>query len=163
MPAFHRSVGLLWAVMFCCAIGLAGCDQMKQTPDYWIARAIDSEGANWQIYHDGDWHNVMMDGVRPPSVTRRHIRAADNWFIFAGWVDSVGIVSGRLPICTIEAWNVVPPVRRKVVDFVPADTTGLPWMTVDDFESEVDFQRFTASSVAQFWPKISSLEAPTSR
>jgi len=133
---------------------------MKQSPDYWIARSIDDLALNWQIYRNGEWMDVTIDGVRPPSNVREHVLEGDNWYIFAGWVDSVGIIAGRLPMLTIEAWNIVPPVRRKLVDFLPPDTSGLPWLTVDDFATLLDFQRFTVNSAAQFWPPISTLERP---
>ena len=157
----------LMCVLVLAALGVSaglfvGCE-MKQDPNFWVARATNIDGTGWQIYHDGEWHNVLMDGVSPPSYVQRHILAADNWFIFAGWVDSVGLIAGRLPICTIEAWNVVPPVRRRLVDFAPPDTSGLPWMTVDDFVSDIDYQRFSASSAAQFWPAVRSLERPKVR
>jgi len=138
---------------------IGGCSPQPE-PKYWVARASSSDGSTWQVYYDSAWHDVRTDGVRPPFYVRRHILAGGNWFIFAGALDTTWRGTPAKPFMLLQAWNIVPPVRRYLTSGLPPDTTGLPWLTQDDFVTLEDFQKFSLSMAAQYWPRLARIEHP---
>jgi|GEM_PF-1191287 len=153
--------GYLIGVSFLIAL-IGGC-QGQPDARFWIARPAPGGDDGWQIYYGRAWHDVVIDGVRPPSYVAPHILTAGNRFMFAGSLDTAGISRTDLPVFRLQAWNVLPPIRRQLVAGAEPDTTGLPWLTRDDFTSLVDYQRFSLLSASQRWPwKGKGMELPDS-
>ncbi len=139
---------------------LAGCN-LQPEQKFWAARASSCDGKLWQIYYDAAWHDIVIDGVRPPSYVAQRILEADNCFLFAGYLDTAGISRTDLPVLRLAAWNILPPVRRQLVEGEPPDTTGVRWLTQADFPTLVDYQRFSLLAASVYWPwNLRGLEFP---
>lgn len=139
---------------------LAACT-IQPEQRFWIARAATPESILWQVYYDAAWHDVVTDGVRPPSYVAPHILEAENRFLFAGHLDTVGRDRTELPVLRLAGWNILPPVHRLLVKGEPPDTTGLRWLTRDDFPVLVDYQRFSLLAASLPWPwNLKGVEVP---
>ena len=121
-----------------------GCNVGPDTR-YFLARPLSSRGLAWEIYTRGTWRVVEFQGVRPPSYVGESVLAGGNYFLFAGKFLEPNTLEFR-------AWTVLPPVRRMVSAGSPPDTTGLPWLTGDDFPKLEDYQRFSLLAAGERWP-----------
>jgi hypothetical protein len=137
------SVHLLRCPILLC-VALFACNA---EPDirFFLARPANPAATEWQIYTRHAWRTVKLDGVRPPSYVGRHILDAGNCFFFSGELQESNTLRFR-------GWNILPPVRRLLYKNTPADTTGLPWLTGEDFPRLEDYQRFSLLAAAERWP-----------
>ena len=126
---------------------LAGCE-LHRDPVRRFARADGADG--WVVYHEDAWRPAAISGVRPPSYVAEHILRAGNTFIFTGNVARSGEDSVAVEL---RAWSVVLPIRRWPADSVSVDTTGARLLTLDDFRSVHDYQRFTYTHTSEYWPR----------
>ncbi|OQB43337.1 MAG: hypothetical protein BWY06_00146 [Candidatus Latescibacteria bacterium ADurb.Bin168] len=132
-----------------------GCSVGPDTR-YFLARPLSSRGLAWEIYTRGAWRVVELQGVRPPSYVGESVLAGGNYFFFAGKFIEPNTFEFR-------AWTVLPPVRRVVSPGSPPDTTGLPWLTGDDFAKNEDYQRYSLLAAAEQWPwRGNGIEKPDS-
>ena len=139
---------------------LIGCN-VQPDQEFWLSRPVSPDGKLWQIYYDAAWHDVVTDGVRPPSYAAPHILRADNRFLFSGQLDTAGVSRTELPVLRLAAWNILPPVRRQIVEGEMPDTTGARWLTRDDFPALVDYQRFSLLAASIQWPwDLRGVEVP---
>jgi hypothetical protein len=138
---------------------IAGCAP-KPEAKFYVARPVTEAAERWEVYYDSTWHEVKIDGVRPPMYVRRFILTAGNWFTFAGAIDTVSRGTPDKPVFRLEAWNIVQPIRRDLTPGIPPDTTGFPLLIRDDFSSDLDFSKFSLSVSSQPWPRLNKLEHP---
>jgi len=153
---------ILPAALSAALAAIAACEMGQPDPDYWVARPLSTEARFWQIYHRGTWRDVDVDGLRPPNTLKRHVLDAPNWFIFAGEVDTLKLMSHgtQLPVFRLEAWNILWPVWRRYQPGGDIDTTGQVFPTEDDFVDLVTYQRFAVNTSSQWWPLLGSLQVP---
>jgi hypothetical protein len=139
-----------------------GCQIGQPDPDYYLARATTPEGKHWQVYFRGAWRDISVDGLSEPATLREHVLWGDNWFMFAGIVDTVALrASGpQLPVFMLEAWSIIWPVRRRYTFDGPLDTTGLQHPVEGDFVDKAAFQRYSINYAAQWWPLIVHVDFP---
>jgi len=132
-----------------------GCDVGPDTK-YFLARPLSSKGLAWEIYARGAWRVVDLQGVRSPSYVRETVLSGGNYYLFAGKFVEPNTLE-------LRAWTILPPVRRVVSAQSPPDTTGLPWLTAEDFPKLEDYQRFSILAAGERWPwRGKGIEKPDS-
>ncbi len=149
---------MFWKYLVPYALLIALCASCNVGPDnrYFLARPLSSKGLAWELYTRGAWRVVEIQGIRPPSYVGESVLAGGNYFLFAGKFMEPNTLEFR-------AWTVLPPVRRVVSAGSPPDTTGLPWLTGDDFPKLEDYQRFSLLAAAEQWPwRGQGIEKPDS-
>lgn len=140
------------AILFALVLG---CNAAPDTR-YYLARPLSSRGLAWEIYTGGTWKTVELQGIRAPSYVAENVLAGGNYFMFAGKYLEPGVLEFR-------AWNILPPIWRVASPGSPPDTTGLPWLTGDDFAKLEDYQRFSLLAAAEQWPwRGHGIESPDS-
>ncbi|HDS74288.1 MAG TPA: hypothetical protein ENN56_01980 [Firmicutes bacterium] len=144
------------------AVLAVGCQIGQPDPDYYLARATTPEGKHWQVYFRGAWRDISVDGMSEPTTLREHVFRGDNWFMFAGVIDTVELrASGpHLPVFMLEAWSIIWPVRRRLTIDGPLDTTGFQHPVEDDFIDKPAFQRYGINYAAQWWPLVVNIDYP---
>lgn len=141
---------------------VVGCQIGQPDPDHYLARATTPEGKHWQVYFRGAWRDISVDGLSEPQSLREHVVWGDNWFMFAGIVDTVELRSSgpQLPMFMLEAWSIIWPVRRRHSVDGPLDTTGFQNPVEDDFIDQAAFQRYSINYAAHWWPLIVYVDYP---
>jgi hypothetical protein len=142
-------------------MALASCGAQPD-PEYWIARSTTREARFWQIYHRGEWRDILLDGMKPPHSVKPYVVNGDNWFVFAGAVDTIALVERgpNMAIFFLEAWNIVWPVRRRYLADGLVDKSGIPYLIDTDFVTLKAYQSWGVNVAGIWWPLLAHMDHP---
>lgn len=156
----YRAVLILITVM----VAVTACEVgPTRGMSYFLARTTTPDGRFWQVYHRGEWRDIGVDGLRPPTSLSPEVLTADNWFMFIGTVDTLelrGITRRELPTITLLAWKILWPVQRVDRMGEPLQTERPSYPVAEDFEDLSAYQRYSVNTASHWWPHLVDIEYP---